>query len=184
MDDKELVRSCLIGEVDEYKKVVDKYKGKIMTMALNMLRNREDAEDACQDVFIRAYKNLDSYNFSMSFKNWLFSILYNRCLDQIRKKRRFYSFINRFAQNTSRLPVKLKNTPGDNRMFSEKILMLLKSKERLSLLLWAREGYTSEEIAGVLGCAPSTARVHLFNARKKIKNILERKNEKKQKISQ
>jgi RNA polymerase sigma-70 factor (ECF subfamily) len=52
----------------------------------------------------------------------------------------------------------------------------LNPKERISVCLWANEGYTSDEIASVLRCAPSTARVHLFKARRKIKTLLEEGN--------
>jgi len=52
----------------------------------------------------------------------------------------------------------------------------LNPKERISLVLWANDGYTSAEIAAVLDCSASTARVHLFKARKKIKTLLENAN--------
>jgi RNA polymerase sigma-70 factor (ECF subfamily) len=52
----------------------------------------------------------------------------------------------------------------------------LNPKERISVCLWANEGYTSGEIASVLRCSPSTARVHLFKARRKIKTLLEEEN--------
>ena len=92
MNDSQLVKSCLQGEVDEFKKIVDRYRGKVMALALNILGNYEDAEDACQDSFIQAYRNLDRFDTRKSFSNWLFSILYNRCFDQLRKRRRFYNF--------------------------------------------------------------------------------------------
>jgi RNA polymerase sigma-70 factor (ECF subfamily) len=56
---------------------------------------------------------------------------------------------------------------------SSRLLQRLNPKERLSVCLWANEGYTSDEIASVLRCSPSTARVHLFKARRKIKALLE-----------
>jgi len=56
------------------------------------------------------------------------------------------------------------------------ILKKLSPKERISLFLWANEGFTSEEVSNVLKCSPSTARVYLFKARKKIKKLLENEN--------
>lgn len=174
MNDSQLVRICLQGKVDEFKKIVDRYRGKAMALALNILGNYEDAEDACQDSFIQAYRNLDRFDARKSFSNWLFSILYNRSLDQLRKRRRFYNFFKRVKSEPSPYSVSQESTQSSIQPLPQNILKELSPKERTALFLWAEEGYTSEEIAGVLRCSSSTARVHLFKARKKIKDRLEK----------
>jgi RNA polymerase sigma-70 factor (ECF subfamily) len=173
MDDKQLLQSCLEGNVEDFKKVMDKYKGKALALAWNYMGNREDAEDACQDAFLRAYLNLSSFDFSKSFKDWFYTILCNRCKDQLRKRRRFQTFVISKKEETLE---RTKNVTGESVFSSkipERILKKLRPKERISLYLWANDGYTSEEIAVFLKCSPSTARVHLFKARKKIKTLLE-----------
>lgn len=176
MNDNQLVQRCVQGEVEEYREIVDKYKGKIMAMALSILGNREDAEDACQEAFIQAYLNLDKFNIQKSFPNWLYTILYNRCLDQLRKRRRFFKLFKKMKND----PVLFANAQTSNQPalqpLPQNILKELSPKERTVLFLWAEEGYTSEEIAGILRCSSSTARVHLFKARKKIKLKLEKEN--------
>jgi RNA polymerase sigma-70 factor (ECF subfamily) len=174
MNDSQLVSICLQGEVDEFKKIVGKYRGKVMALALNILGNYEDAEDACQDSFIQAYRNLDRFDTRKSFSNWLFSILYNRCFDQLRKRSRFYNFFKRVKSDPSFHSVDLGSNQSSAQPLSQSILRELSPKERTVLFLWAEEGYTSEEIASVLRCSSSTVRVHLFKARKKIKSILEK----------
>jgi len=174
MNDSQLIRICLQGEVDEFKKIVDRYRGKVMALALNILGNYEDAEDACQDSFIQAYRNLDRFDTRKSFSNWLFSILYNRCLDQLRKRRRFYNFFKRAKSDPSFYHVHQESNKRSAQPLTRSILRELSPKERTVLFLWAEEGYTSEEIASVLRCSSSTARVHLFKARKKIKDRLEK----------
>ncbi len=174
MTDSELVRVCLQGDVDEFKKIMDKYRGKVVALALNILGNHEDAEDACQESFIRAFRNLDRFDTQKSFSNWLFSILYNQCFDQLRKRHRFYSFFNRARRDSSLYSVSHKSDHSRFLPLAKNILGELSPKERAALFLWAEEGYTSEEIASVLRCSSSTARVHLFKARKKIKNRLEK----------
>jgi DNA-directed RNA polymerase specialized sigma24 family protein len=64
--------------------------------------------------------------------------------------------------------------PARDRVLSEEMLGRLSPKERTALCLWANEGFTAAEIADVLGCSASTSRVTLFNARKKIKLLLEK----------
>lgn len=176
MNDKQLIKGCLQGEEEEFRKIVDKYRGRIVAMAINMLGNREDAEDACQEAFIKAYCHLDRFDFKKNFQNWLYGILYYHCLDQLRKRRRFYKFLTRMKMESFRSPSKHVSNQPKPEVFSENILNELSPKERANLFLWANEGYTCEEIASVLRCSSSTARVHLYKARRKIKAILERDN--------
>jgi len=176
MTDEQLLRSCLSGDVEEYHKIVERYRTKSLAMAMNILGNREDAEDASQDTFIQVYKNLDKFDDQRRFPNWFYSILYKRSLDRLRKRRRFA----RFYQKIKAEPSQSFSVPPANPKFSlldkQELVKSLNSKERISLFLWSNEGYTSGEIANVLKCSPSTARVHLFKARKKIKTLLENQN--------
>ena len=95
MNGKQLILSYLEGEVEAFREMVDRYKAKAMALALNMLGNREDAEDACQETFIRIYFNLDKFDLQGSFRHWFYKILSNRCLDLLRKRRRFFSFFKK-----------------------------------------------------------------------------------------
>ncbi|HUM34387.1 MAG TPA: RNA polymerase sigma factor, partial [Candidatus Saccharicenans sp.] len=104
------------------------------------------------------------------------TILYHKCLDQLKKRRRFGQFFKRAAE--AYRPTE--EEPSDeyiNRSWQESIFNQLKPKERACLLLWGKEGYRAEEIAGILGCATGTVRVHLFQARKKLKKLMEKGNE-------
>jgi RNA polymerase sigma-70 factor (ECF subfamily) len=153
---------------------VESYKGPLTALAVNVLGNRQDAEDACQEAFIQAYRRLDRFDPSLSLKTWLFTILYRRCLDVLRRRRRFRSFFQRAAAEAP--SGGQERGPEDQRIgeISKTLLDALSAKERLALTLWANEGLNSPEIAGVLGCTPSTARVYLFTGRRKIKTLLEK----------
>ena len=173
MSDEQFLRSCLDGDVEEYRQIVNKYRTKAMAMAMNILRNREDAEDASQEAFIQAYQNLKKFDFGKSFSNWFYSILYKRCLDRLRKRKRFNAYFQKMKKEPSQLYSTPPSNPSSGLLHRKKLLESLNPNERISLFLWANEGYTSEEMACVLRCSPSTARVHLFKARKKIKVLLE-----------
>ena len=173
MSDRELVQACLSGSSDAYQQIMERYSGKAMAMALNMLRHREDAEDVCQEAFVKVFHNLEKYDPRQDFKNWFYTVLYRRCLDQIRKRKRFYGFMAKF-RNEPDLEAALKAPdPARNVRLDPRLLEGLSPKERMTLILWANEGYTGEEIASVLRCSPSTARVNLYKARKKLKDLLE-----------
>ena len=84
-NEKQLLVSCLLGEADDFRKVVEKYRGKAMAVAVSILRNREDAEDACQETFVQVYKNRKNYDVQKNFSAWFFAILYLAL--------RFFSFL-------------------------------------------------------------------------------------------
>jgi len=91
----------------------------------------------------------------------------------IKKKRRFSEFATRAKSE----PVVMANNPGPDPggpvPLPSRFLKTLSPKERTALCLWANEGYTARDLSEVLGCSASTARVTLFNARRKIKVLLE-----------
>jgi len=177
MNEIEAIESCLRGSGEGFRPIVDAYKAPLMALAVNILGNREDAEDACQDAFIQAFRNLSRFDPELSLRNWMYTILYRRCLDRIKKRRRFLAFLNKEApkQAAAERTGACRKPSGPD--ISQKILNALSAKEKLVLSLWANEDFTAAEIAEVLGCAASTARVTLFNARKKIKTLLEKGHE-------
>jgi RNA polymerase sigma-70 factor (ECF subfamily) len=143
-----------------------------MAIAVNILANREDAEDACQEAFLKAYRNLGGFDANRSFKNWFYGLLSNYCLDMIRKRTRFKGFLGRFRYED---PAAVVAPPASSTSFEEldfRYLRPLTPKERTALFLWSQEGYSTAEIATVLRCSPNTAGVHLYRARVKLKTLL------------
>ncbi len=169
MTDGELVGSCLQGCLESYRELMGRYSGYARTVAWNILLNREDAEDVCQEAFLRAYRNLPSFDAQRSFKNWFYALLTNLCLDNIRKKKRGRELLERFAREHPAENPGLCDTLASALEVKVEWLRPLSPKERLALCLWAQEGYSGSEIAVVLGCATNTAHIHLFRARRKLK---------------
>jgi RNA polymerase sigma-70 factor, ECF subfamily len=151
--------------------IVDLYGGHVLAFALNVLGNREDAEDAVQESFIQVFRNLANYDPGRSLKTWVFTIVYRRCLDIMKKKRRFFAA---FEKAKHELPVF--SNPSPRRLLPADILGTLSARERTALSLWANEGSSARDISRVLACSESTARVTLFSARKKIRCLLENRN--------
>ena len=173
MDEREIIAGCLKGAAGSYQEMVEAYGPLVLAVALNVLGNREDAEDVFQETFIQVFKNLGRYDPGRNFKTWLLTVVYRRSLDMIKKKRRF----SEFADRAKHEPAVVANNPGpdhgDPAPLPSRFLKPLSAKERTALCLWANEGYTALDISEVLGCTTSTARVILFNARRKIKTLLE-----------
>lgn len=175
MDDREIVARCLGGAAGSDGELVRAYGPLVLAVALNVLGNREDAEDVFQETFIQVFRNLDRYDAGRSFKTWLLTIVYRRALDMTRKRRRFADFARRARSEPSALARDPAPGPGagGSRTLPSRLLADLSPKERTALCLWANEGYTAREISDVLGCSASTARVTLFNARRKVRALLE-----------
>jgi RNA polymerase sigma-70 factor (ECF subfamily) len=172
MDDNELIKNCLQGNTASYRLLMEKYGGYAMAVALNILMNYPDAEDVCQEAFLKAYQNLNKFDLQKNFKNWFSTVLYNLCLDTIRKRKHFRNLLGLFrSEQREAAPPRAGDPPVD---FAQEFrwLRCLSPKERLSIHLWAQEGYTGEEIASVLKCSPKTAHVYLWKARRKIKTLL------------
>jgi RNA polymerase sigma-70 factor (ECF subfamily) len=75
------------GDPQAFARLVDCYQKIVYHLCYRMLGNPGDAEDAAQETFLRAYKNLRRYDRSRSFRNWLLSIASHHCIDQLRKRR-------------------------------------------------------------------------------------------------
>ena len=173
MDELEIIQGCLRGSQGSCRAMVEAYGNLVMSMALNVVGNRQDAEDICQETFLQVFLHLDRFDQARSFKTWLLTIVYRRSLDMIKKKRRFAEFSARARFEPAVVERGGNPHPGAPDPLPSALLKALSPRERTALCLWANEGYTAKDISEVLACSASTARVYLFNARRKIKSSLE-----------
>src|SRR5690349_16479857 len=82
-----LIRAAQQGDQEAFEQLVRTYDQSVLRLAMNLLRSAEDARDVYQEAFLRVYKNLDSFRFDCSFHTWLYRIVTNICLDQLRKRK-------------------------------------------------------------------------------------------------
>lgn len=176
MEDKDIISRCLSGEIEVFELLVNKYQSSILTMSWGILQNKEEAKDVTQEAFSLAYFNLSNFDKTKSFKNWLYSIAYRRCMDRKRKEKLSAKYFKKVVKEKR---VNSKNEKKESRIEDSEIfsplLRKLKNKERTAICLKIGEGYSAKEIAQIINCAESTARVYLFNAKRKLKNMLEEK---------
>jgi RNA polymerase sigma-70 factor (ECF subfamily) len=173
VDEQEIIEGCLRGDPLSNRAMVQAYGNLVLSVALNVAGNRQDAEDICQETFLQVFRRLDRYDRARSFKTWLLTIAYRRSLDMLRKKRRFQEFSARARFEPAVAGRGGNPHPADPEPLPSALLKKLSPRERTALTLWANEGYTAKDISEVLACSASTARVYLFNARRKIKALLE-----------
>jgi RNA polymerase sigma factor (sigma-70 family) len=172
MDEKDRIEKVLQGDPAAFESLVRKYQGRLVAFLWNLLGSGEDARDAAQDVFIQAYVKLGQFDRSCSFRSWLFTIGYNRGIDLLRKKRNFRRFWQRETACGDPLAAESAASAIEDSPFWRSLLRRVTPQERSVLALKYNEDCGSDKIASMLGCSESTVRVHLLNARRKLKKEL------------
>src|SRR5215831_8199721 len=82
-----LIRAAQAGDQDAFEQLVRTYDQSVLRLAMNLLRSPEDAKDVYQEAFLRVFRNLHNFRFDCSFHTWLYRIVTNLCLDQMRKRK-------------------------------------------------------------------------------------------------
>ncbi len=172
-DDIYYINKVLDGQTQFFSYLVEKYKDIVFSIALKVLRNREDAEEIAQESFIKAYKSLSSFKGKAKFSTWLYRITYNNCISEVRKKK-----LNYISSDEVQIPdepeeMNLDGIPSENRAKVIKAALdkLPESEYTLTLLYYFEEK-SIEEIAGITKMTESNVKVKLFRARKKLYAIL------------
>ncbi|MBN2346656.1 MAG: sigma-70 family RNA polymerase sigma factor [Candidatus Aminicenantes bacterium] len=171
MDENSWIERVLQGDAAAFENLVCRYQARLVAFLWNLLGSGEDARDAAQDVFIHAYSRLGRFDRSRSFRNWLFTIAYNRGIDLLRRKRLFHRYGQRQARGGA-AAVHAAPEGIEESAIWQPALRKVTPQERSVLTLKYNEDWGTEEIAAMLGCAPATVRVHLLNARRKLKKEL------------
>ena len=87
LEDDELIREAQRGQRGSFDTLVRRYDQSVLRLALHMLGNEQDAQDVHQEAFIKAYRHLANFRFECSFYTWLYRIVTNLCLDQLRRRK-------------------------------------------------------------------------------------------------
>src|SRR5262245_50933268 len=86
-NDNEIISRVLNGDQQAYAELVTRYQNYVFTLALRFTKNREDAEEVAQDIFVKAYRALADFKGSSKFSTWLYTIVNNTCITFLRKKK-------------------------------------------------------------------------------------------------
>ncbi len=164
------------GETQVFAELVDDYKDLVFTLAIRMLKNREEAEEVAQDTFMKAYSSLDRFKGDSKFSTWLYRIAYNTSLDRIKKNKKFLKevAINEFTEHE----VKTVDTVLDDMISEEKNVVIQQSIAKLPsddsalMTLYYFDDLSLNELSEVLDLSTNTIKVRLFRCRKKLATIL------------
>lgn len=173
MDEQQIIRSVQEGNYQAFSALVDKYRDIVFSIALKVLRNREDAEEIAQETFVKAYLAIGSFKGSSKFSTWLYSIAYNNCMSELRKKRITFTSLEDYpGKEVQNLPAG--EAPDEIRVEClQKAMTHLQAEDYTLILLYYYEDQSIEEISKVTGLSDSNVKVKLFRARKRLHTLME-----------
>jgi RNA polymerase sigma-70 factor (ECF subfamily) len=172
-DDIWYIERVLKGDTQYFSYFVDKYKDIVFSIAMKVLRNREDAEEMAQESFVKAFKSLHTFKGDAKFSTWLYRITYNNCISEVRKKKLKFVSTDDVQIPDEPEDMNLDGIPAENRAkYVKEALEKLPEDEYTLILLYYFEDKSIEEISGITKLSESNAKVKLFRARKKLYTIL------------
>jgi RNA polymerase sigma-70 factor (ECF subfamily) len=178
MDEKQLVRLAQDGSREAFEALVTKYQSKVFSMALSFIRNREAADDAAQEVFLKAYLALPKFHLRSEFGTWLYRIAVNHVKDVLRKKGRAREISLEDVREVSVTDedtlekAELEKETEKRKSLVQKLVQALPEKYRVILTLRDIQGLPYEEISQVLHLSPGTVDSRLHRARKMLRHKL------------
>ncbi len=185
MDEAALIRAAQSGDAGAFERLVRAYDQQVLRLAMNLLRDPEDAHDVYQETFLRVFRNLGSFRFDCSFSTWLYRIATNLCLDLLRKRkirRPEPSVVETEDGMMDRLEALPEARPAGDpqraalnrelRASIERALGALTPRERLVFELRHYQGMRLREIGETLGTSEEAAKNCLFRATQKMRQAL------------
>jgi len=185
VDETALIRAAQQGDQDAFEQLVRVYDQSVLKLAMNLLRSPEDARDIYQEAFLRVFRNLNNFRFDCSFHTWLYRIVTNLCLDQMRKRkvrREEPAMVTAADGPLDRMDsVTEDHVDGDPQrsLFSGQLRVRIKTvlegmtpRERMVFELRHYQGLRLRMIGEILGTTEEAAKNCLFRATQKMRAAL------------
>jgi RNA polymerase sigma-70 factor (ECF subfamily) len=183
--DTQWVRRAQRGEAPAFGTLVEKYRQRVFSLVYRLVRRRDEVEDIAQEIFVKAFLGIRSYNFQSSFATWLSRVAVNHCYDYLRRQRTSrVSYFWQMSEDGQRaLEDRAEASQGGGvgiegdlaaRDLVDKLLRRAPAEDRVILGLKELDGRSVEEIGEILGLKESTVKVRLHRARKRMLEDLKR----------
>ena len=174
-DEKYRIERVKAGDKEAFTGLVDSYKDMVYTVCLRMLNSEADAEEAAQDVFIKAYRAIGSYQAKAKFSTWLYRITYNNCISVIRKRVKMIDLVDDVPE--SRVDEKEMNglehlSAEERSKYLKMAIESLAETDAVIVTLFYYDQLSLDEIAGITGLSSSNIRIKLHRSRKKMYQVI------------
>ena len=180
-EEKSLIERCRHGDFRAFRELMEQYQSRIYSVCYGILRNREDARDVVQEVFIKVYNALKTFKGESGLYIWIYRIAVNTSVDYYRKRKRKLRIIEHAFKERRESPFEMHTeTPSDVTINLElkemvsKAINTLPDKQKGVIILREIEGLSYQEIAKIMRCSEGTVMSRLFYARKRLMAILKK----------
>ncbi|RNL90616.1 sigma-70 family RNA polymerase sigma factor [Sinomicrobium pectinilyticum] len=170
------IRQVIVGNANAFAPLVERHKDMVFSLAVKMLKNREEAEEVAQDVFITCYRSLSGFRGKSKFSTWLYKITYNKCLDVLKVKGRSWGWsesVKGAEQQEETLNALQQIAENDRNEAIRQAVRLLPEEEQILVWMYYFDELTVKEIAKVVNLSETNVKVKLFRSRKSLYRILE-----------
>ncbi|HRY29104.1 MAG TPA: RNA polymerase sigma factor [Elusimicrobiota bacterium] len=169
-NDEQIIRAVLNGRREEFAHLVRRHQEKVRSLCLSLMRNATEADDAAQEVFVKAFQALGRFQGRSRFSTWLYRVAYRHCLDLLRSRgRRRTDSLEVLLEERGEGAMPVAASSGgaalENREVLEKILSSLPPEYRLILTLREAQGLSYEELAAATGTTLDSVKARLRRAR-------------------
>ena len=180
MDDKDLIEAFRAGDERAFAELVSRHRRHVYAVARGILRRHDQADEAAQEAFVKAYQGLGRFQGQSSFRTWIHRIARNAALDLLSREGTQSRVAEDAAQEPSYLPPESPRGPRalEELLEEERVQELrrgiaqLPERQRITLTLRVQQGLKFSEIAETLGCPIGTAKANYHHAVKNLKKLL------------
>ena len=177
VDDSELVRKFKSGNGNAFNVLVKRHQPRLQQVATILMKDEQDAMDMVQDVFVKAYFKLRTFREDSSLYTWLYRILYNRCITQLRRKK-IITFLS-FGEDEKVYDIPsddpIPDTEFERSEIMREIMTALEElplRQRTAFSLKQLNGLKFSEVSDIMGITEGAAKASYFHAVKKLQNLL------------
>lgn len=170
-EDREAVEACQRGDREAFDRLVERYQREVYRLCYRYLNNHEDANDAAQDVFLRAYRAIGRFRGDSAFSTWLYRIAVNTCLNfRAARKPAGSELPDALVDPRPGAQARVEKDERSRRV--REAVSRLPDKQRATVILKIYHHLTHEEVAGILGATVGTVKANLFHALGNLKKTL------------
>jgi len=159
------------GDLAAFERIMSQCERRVLRVALRLLNNQQDAQDAAQEVFLRLYRHFGDLDETRGYEPWLYRVTVNVCRDMARGRRRSIGLADVPDLVSPQADAYHDAERAQQREIVRRGLSRLGEKERAALVLRDVEGLSTREVAGILGSSENTVRSQICSARLKLRDF-------------
>jgi RNA polymerase sigma factor (sigma-70 family) len=178
LEDNHYIKQTCEGDMQAFGLLIQKHQRLVYTLALRMLKNPEEAQEAAQDTFVKVYQSLSGFEGKSKFTTWMYRVVYNECVGRLRKTKRHVTWVEDIMDNPDEPADFLDGLEilqrEERSGLVKKGIEMLTPAEAIVLTLFYLEDQSIKEISAITGSSESNVKVQLFRGRKHLEQNLKK----------